>query len=191
MHHLEQLVLNGFSTMGTSSVLLFLSALGQKGAMRVNCFRRKRCARASRLRTRCVATRVFRFSCFGRQLTQQINQVRHIGASGENGFRYRGGRRFWAAKLSWNSCFLKNPVLDFCHNQPFREEMVADRSRVDANMEVVLEDHCRALPHGGDHEYRKFIAERLKQCVASGKTTLGDLEAAARRAETEFRNKGA
>jgi hypothetical protein len=31
--------------------------------------------------------------------------------------------------------------------------------RVQANMDVVLEEVCAELPKGGDHESRKFIAE--------------------------------
>jgi hypothetical protein len=54
--------------------------------------------------------------------------------------------------------------------------------RVQANMDVVLEQTCRQLPHGGDHESRKYIAERLIECARMGKTTLGDLQAVARRA---------
>jgi hypothetical protein len=65
---------------------------------------------------------------------------------------------------------------------------VTDISRALANMEVVLEEHCKNLPHGGDHEYRKLIAEKLRQCVATGKYTLGDLHDAARRAEDEYKN---
>jgi hypothetical protein len=64
-----------------------------------------------------------------------------------------------------------------------------DISHVLANMEVVLEEHCKRLPHGGDHEYRKFIAEKLRQCVASGRHTLRDLHDAARRAEDEHKDR--
>jgi hypothetical protein len=64
---------------------------------------------------------------------------------------------------------------------------MADSSRLSANMEVVLDGLCKELPHGGDHEYRKFIAERLKESVASGKTNLRDLYAAAHSAERDFR----
>jgi hypothetical protein len=68
---------------------------------------------------------------------------------------------------------------------------MSDTMRSLANMEVVLEEHCAGLPHGGDHEHRKFIAERLRQCVAAGKTTLHDLHIAAREAEAEYRNRSA
>jgi hypothetical protein len=35
--------------------------------------------------------------------------------------------------------------------------------RTAANMDVVLEEVCSDLPHGGDHESRKHIAQRLMQ----------------------------
>lgn len=55
--------------------------------------------------------------------------------------------------------------------------------RTQINMNVVLEDSCRDLSkHGGDHESRKYIAEHLIEAASAGKTTLGDLEAIARRA---------
>jgi hypothetical protein len=58
---------------------------------------------------------------------------------------------------------------------------------VQANMDVVLEEICAELPNGGDHESRKFIADHLIQCVRSGKTTLGDLMYAARRALVQLK----
>lgn len=44
--------------------------------------------------------------------------------------------------------------------------------RVKSNMEAVLDEVCRELPNGGDHEVRKRIAEHL----------LSDLRAAGLRA---------
>ncbi|MEY9418030.1 hypothetical protein ABIF69_004472 [Bradyrhizobium japonicum] len=35
--------------------------------------------------------------------------------------------------------------------------------RTMANLDFVLEEVCRSLPHGGDHELRKQIAEKLLQ----------------------------
>ena len=55
-------------------------------------------------------------------------------------------------------------------------------SRVRANMDVVLEPVCAELPHGGDHESRKYIAEQLIEAAETGHGTLGDLTAVARRA---------
>jgi len=37
--------------------------------------------------------------------------------------------------------------------------------RTMANLDVVLEEVCRSLPHGGDHELRKAIAEASRQCA--------------------------
>jgi hypothetical protein len=55
--------------------------------------------------------------------------------------------------------------------------------RTQANMDSVLEETCRELPHhGGDHETRKYIAEHLIEAAQSGKTTLTDLRAVARQA---------
>jgi hypothetical protein len=33
--------------------------------------------------------------------------------------------------------------------------------RTIANLDVVLDETCRSLPNGGDHEVRAFVAERL------------------------------
>jgi hypothetical protein len=55
--------------------------------------------------------------------------------------------------------------------------------RTTANMDVVLDEVCRDLPNsGGDHESRKFIAERLLKAARRGKTTLGALKSVAQRA---------
>lgn len=62
--------------------------------------------------------------------------------------------------------------------------------RIQANMNVVLEDVCRDLSkHGGDHESRKYIAEQLIEAASAGKTTLADLEAIARRALLDLTNR--
>ncbi len=58
--------------------------------------------------------------------------------------------------------------------------------RTKANMDVVLEQTCRQLPHGGDHDSRKFIAERLIEAAQSGHSTLGELGIVARRALADF-----
>jgi hypothetical protein len=41
-----------------------------------------------------------------------------------------------------------------------------------ANMEIVLEDVCRKLPNGGDHETRKYIAQRLTEAAEPAKLLL-------------------
>ena len=47
--------------------------------------------------------------------------------------------------------------------------------RTKANMDVVLDEACRALPHGGDHAIRKRVAQKLMQSARNGNTTLGGL----------------
>jgi hypothetical protein len=61
--------------------------------------------------------------------------------------------------------------------------------RVQANMDVVLDEVCAELPKGGDHESRKYIAEQLIQAARAGKTTLGDLTYVGRRALVYIQNK--
>ena len=62
--------------------------------------------------------------------------------------------------------------------------------RTKANMDVVLEETCRQLPHGGDHDSRRFIAERLIEAAQAGHSTLGELGIIARRALAEIIAKG-
>jgi hypothetical protein len=54
--------------------------------------------------------------------------------------------------------------------------------RVQATMELVLDEVCAELPNGGDHKSRKYIAEQLIQAARGGQTTLGALTYAGRRA---------
>ena len=61
--------------------------------------------------------------------------------------------------------------------------------RTQANMDVVLDEICSELPHGGDHESRKAIAEELLQAARGGKTTLRELTYVGRRALTQVLNK--
>jgi hypothetical protein len=63
--------------------------------------------------------------------------------------------------------------------------------RTQTDMDAVLELVCRELPHGGRHEERKYIAERLIGCAGSGRTTLEDLQIAARRALLDLPKKTA
>jgi hypothetical protein len=63
--------------------------------------------------------------------------------------------------------------------------------RTQTDMDVVLEIVCRELPHGGRHEQRKYIAERLIKCARSGLTTLKDLQIVARRALLDLPKKTA
>lgn len=63
--------------------------------------------------------------------------------------------------------------------------------RTQANMDVVLDEICRELSNGGDHETRKFIAEHLMQAARGGSTTLGELTYVGRRALVLLKNKSA
>ena len=63
------------------------------------------------------------------------------------------------------------------------------RDRIQANMDVTLEQVCRELPTGGCHEERKYIAERMTECARGGGTTLGELAAVARRALLDLTQK--
>jgi hypothetical protein len=59
-----------------------------------------------------------------------------------------------------------------------------DRAR--ANMEAVLDETCRSLPHGGNDEIRAFIAHRLADAVQIGLNTLGELGIVARKAVADY-----
>ncbi len=54
--------------------------------------------------------------------------------------------------------------------------------RTIANMEVVLEEVCQGLEHGGDHEIRKHIAQKLRQAAKKGNANLDGLRTVANRA---------
>jgi hypothetical protein len=58
--------------------------------------------------------------------------------------------------------------------------------RTAANMDVVLDEVCSDLPHGGDHESRKHIAQRRLRSARKGNVTLEGLRAVANRALTEL-----
>jgi hypothetical protein len=51
--------------------------------------------------------------------------------------------------------------------------------RTIANMDFVLEETCRVFPNGGDHERRRYIAQKLKLSAKKGNTTLGGLRTVA------------
>jgi hypothetical protein len=55
-------------------------------------------------------------------------------------------------------------------------------------MEQALERTCRSLPHGGDHDLRAFIAERLNEASAARRTTLGELGIVARKALADYKD---
>jgi hypothetical protein len=58
-----------------------------------------------------------------------------------------------------------------------------DRTR--ANMDVALEEACRELPHGGDHNLRKKVAQKLLQGARKGNTSLSGLAVVAHTALIE------
>jgi hypothetical protein len=60
--------------------------------------------------------------------------------------------------------------------------------RVRVYMEQVLEQTCRSLPHGGDHDLRAFIAERLSAAAAARQITLGELGIIARKALAKYQD---
>jgi hypothetical protein len=62
--------------------------------------------------------------------------------------------------------------------------------RVRAKLEIVLEMTCRELENGGDHDTRKYIAERLMAATQAGHCTLGELGIVARRTVAEFKLTG-
>jgi hypothetical protein len=63
--------------------------------------------------------------------------------------------------------------------------MIRIDDRTTANMDVALEQVCKNLPNGGDHETRKYVAEKLIQAAKKGNTALGAFETVARRALLE------
>ena len=63
-------------------------------------------------------------------------------------------------------------------------------SRIDhstiTKMEIALEKACRVFPNGGDHESRRYIAQKLKLSAKKGNTTLGGLRTVAHGALKEI-----
>ncbi|MGY4482086.1 hypothetical protein ACVWWR_001277 [Bradyrhizobium sp. LM3.2] len=60
--------------------------------------------------------------------------------------------------------------------------------RIQANLDVVLEQVCAELPNGGDHASRRYIAEQLIEAARAGKISLGELTSAGRRALVYLKN---
>jgi hypothetical protein len=59
-------------------------------------------------------------------------------------------------------------------------------SRALANMNIALDRVCERVSNGQRHSVRKRVAKQIIKCARSGKTTLGDLTAAGRRALIEI-----
>jgi hypothetical protein len=55
-------------------------------------------------------------------------------------------------------------------------------SRTLANMNVALDRVCERVANGEKHSVRRRVAKQIIKCASSGKTTLGQLTAAGRRA---------
>ncbi|MCS3892089.1 hypothetical protein M2171_001222 [Bradyrhizobium japonicum USDA 38] len=69
--------------------------------------------------------------------------------------------------------------------------MKAINDRTMANLDVALEEACRSLPHGGDHEIRREIAQKLLEGAVQGNRTLPGLMEIARAALSEAIRKSA
>lgn len=63
------------------------------------------------------------------------------------------------------------------------------RESIRARLDAVLEQTCSGLLHGGDHDSRKYIAERLAVAAQDGTTHLDELTVVARRAFLELSNR--
>jgi hypothetical protein len=64
--------------------------------------------------------------------------------------------------------------------------MTKIEERTIANMDVVLEEVCWRLPHGGDHESRKYVAKKLIKSAKKGNVTLEELRHVASRAFSDL-----
>ena len=53
------------------------------------------------------------------------------------------------------------------------------------HLDMVLEDACRSLPHGGDHVIRKKVAQKLLSCARKGNVSVEGLAPVARDALIE------
>ncbi len=58
-------------------------------------------------------------------------------------------------------------------------------SRALANMNIALNRVCEKVIGGEKHSVRKRVAKQIVKCARDGRTTLGDLTAAGRRALIE------
>jgi len=58
--------------------------------------------------------------------------------------------------------------------------------RAIANMDLALEQVCRVFPHGGDHEQRKYVTQKMILSAFSGNTTFDGLSEVASHAVEEL-----
>ena len=59
-------------------------------------------------------------------------------------------------------------------------------NRTIAKMDFALEQACHIFPHGGDHERRRYVAQKLKLSARKGNTTLDGLTTVANLAVEEL-----
>ena len=64
--------------------------------------------------------------------------------------------------------------------------MIKLDDRTIAKMDLALEEACRVFPHGGDHERRRYVAQKLKLNARKGNTTLDGLTVVANLAVEEL-----
>ena len=64
--------------------------------------------------------------------------------------------------------------------------MSAEKKPTRAELDAVLEETCRDLPNGGDHESRAYIAGRMIGAIDAGKFSQGELHHTARNALSEL-----
>jgi hypothetical protein len=62
--------------------------------------------------------------------------------------------------------------------------------RIVAKMEFVLDEIFEGVPHGGDHESRKYVAEMLLKRVKKENVTLDELRTAGRDASQQLSTRG-
>lgn len=53
-------------------------------------------------------------------------------------------------------------------------------------MDLALEEACRSLPNGGDHQTRRAIAQRLIACASGGAASIEQLRVVAYHAVREI-----
>ncbi len=69
--------------------------------------------------------------------------------------------------------------------------MKALDQRTLVHLDMVLEDVCRSLPHGGDHLTRKKVAQKLMSSARKGNVSMDSLVPVARDALLEATKHGA
>jgi hypothetical protein len=60
-----------------------------------------------------------------------------------------------------------------------------------AKLDFALEEACRSVPHGGDHQLRKQIAQAILDSALKGNTTLKGLIEVAQKALAEANDQSA